>query len=284
MTRSLRLGLIVVAVLLFFGSSSLVELYTDWLWFGEVGLQRVFQTTLGAQVLLGSVAFVVSAVWLAFNLRWAVSSLRSAAPLLWTGQGVPIQLPGRETLQRLTYVAAGLLAIPAALIVSSQWMTWLAFRYAVPFNTADPVLGHDIGFYIFTLPFIDLVRGGLMALVAAAAVASALVYSPDRRSRRGAERASVRQPGGAAPPRRARRRVLRTARAQCVARSAASAHRGIRIGVWRFVRGRGGTDACRLVPPRGRPGRRGVVDCRRQSPPAADCRGRRRVRGGLVRR
>jgi len=175
-TRSLRFGLLAVAALLFFGSSSVVELYTDWLWFAEVGLQPVFQTTLGAQVLLGSVAFVVSAIWLSFNLRLAVSSLRSAAPLLWTGQGVPIQLPSRETLQRLLYGAAVLLAIPAALIVSSQWMTWLAFRYAVPFNTADPVLGHDIGFYIFTLPFLDLVRGGVMALVVAAAVTSALVY------------------------------------------------------------------------------------------------------------
>ena len=176
MTRSLRFGLLAVAALLFFGSSSIVELYTDWLWFGEVGLQPVFQTTVGAQVLLGSVAFVVSAVWLAFNLRLAVSSLRAAAPLLWTGQGVPIQLPSRETLQRLTYGAAVLLAIPAALVVSSQWMTWLAFRYAVPFNIADPVLGHDVGFYIFTLPFIDLVRGGAMALVIAAVVTSAVVY------------------------------------------------------------------------------------------------------------
>ncbi len=176
MTRSLRFGLLAVAALLFFGSSSLVELYTDWLWFGEVGLQSVFQTTLGAQVLLGSVAFVVSALWLAFNLRLAVSSLRVAAPILWTGQGVPLQLPGRETLQRLAYGAALLVSIPAALIASSQWMTWLAFRYAVPFNAADPILGHDIGFYIFTLPFIDLVRGGAMALVVAAAVTSAIVY------------------------------------------------------------------------------------------------------------
>ena len=67
MTRSLRFGLLAVAALLFFGSSSIVELYTDWLWFGEVGLQSVFQTTLRAQVLLGSLAFVVSAIWLGFN-------------------------------------------------------------------------------------------------------------------------------------------------------------------------------------------------------------------------
>ena len=33
-TRSLRFGLLAVAALLFFGSSSVVELYTDWLWFG----------------------------------------------------------------------------------------------------------------------------------------------------------------------------------------------------------------------------------------------------------
>ena len=44
-------------------------------------------------------------------------------------------------------------------------MTFLTLRYGLPFGSADPVLGHDVAFYLFTLPFIDFLRGGAMALV-----------------------------------------------------------------------------------------------------------------------
>ena len=35
----------------------------------------------------------------------------------------------------------------------------MAWRNAVPFGQADPLLGRDVGFYVFTLPFLQFVRG-----------------------------------------------------------------------------------------------------------------------------
>ena len=47
----------------------------------------------------------------------------------------------------------------SGLFASSQWQAWLMFQHAQPFGESDPILGHDIGFYVFRLPFLELLRG-----------------------------------------------------------------------------------------------------------------------------
>ena len=46
----------------------------------------------------------------------------------------------------------------------------------MPFGQADPILGRDVGFYVFSLPFLQFVRGLAQALVVLAALASAAIY------------------------------------------------------------------------------------------------------------
>ena len=175
--RITRLLILALAALLFFGLPSLVGLYTDWLWFGETGYQQVFATALGWRLLLGAAAFVFAFGWLLVNFRVALSSLR-LGPLVWVGQqGVQIELPGRPQLQRLAIGAAILIALPVGLYAASQWLTWLSFRHAVAFGTADPLLGRDVSFYVFTLPWLDFVRGLLMGLVVLAALGTGAVYA-----------------------------------------------------------------------------------------------------------
>jgi uncharacterized membrane protein (UPF0182 family) len=176
--RIARIVVVVFALLVFFGLPSAVALYTDWLWYGETGYRSVFATTLGTRLLLGVVAFIITATWLLLNLRVALASLRVTGPILWTGQqGVQIELPGKRQLGRLAIVAAVLVGLPAALYGSSQWMTYLQWRHGVPFGTADPVLGYDVAFYVFTLPFIQAVRGALLALVVLAALGAGALYA-----------------------------------------------------------------------------------------------------------
>ena len=42
------------------------------------------------------------------------------------------------------------------LVAGSEWLPWLQFWHGVPFGIADPILGHDIGFYVFRLPMLEL--------------------------------------------------------------------------------------------------------------------------------
>jgi len=174
--RPVRLLVLAVFALLFFAGPSLVRFYTDWLWFGEVGYQQVFLTMLRAQGTLFTIAFAIAAVWLTANLRIALATVGDLRPVFMTREGIEVPLPGRQQLRMIASGLAAILAAVIALYASSQWETWLTWRNAVPFGQADPVLGRDAGFYVFSLPFFQFVRGLAQGLVLLAAVGAGALY------------------------------------------------------------------------------------------------------------
>jgi uncharacterized membrane protein (UPF0182 family) len=174
--RTTRFVILILALIVFFGGPSLVGFATDWLWFGELGYQQVFLTTLRAQGTLFTIAFAIAAVWLTANLRIALASVGDARPVFTTRDGLEVALPGRQQMRTIASLAAVVLAVLIGLFASSQWETWLAWRFAVPFGQADPILGRDASFYVFSLPFLQFVRGLGQALVLLAAVSCGAIY------------------------------------------------------------------------------------------------------------
>jgi uncharacterized membrane protein (UPF0182 family) len=170
------LALVVLAVLL-----QLVPLYTDWLWFQEVGYSQVFLTTLSLRgSLFGAVALVV-AIFLWANLTLAA---RTAAPdVLWELED-QLGLPGRVVieplLRRFLPIVMLLIAIVSGLRASAHWETVLGYLNGPPFGAKDPVFGLDIRFFVFFLPFWRLVHAWGMALVAGTAVLTLAVYVLER--------------------------------------------------------------------------------------------------------
>src|SRR3989441_8531316 len=74
-----------------------------------------------------------------------------------------------------------LLLIPAVffgLAGGDQWDALLRWLNGVPFGIADPVFGTDIGFYFFTLPVLEFVRGWLrVGLIVIAIVVGTLCFA-----------------------------------------------------------------------------------------------------------
>ena len=60
-------------------------------------------------------------------------------------------------------VAAGA-ALVFSLIFFGQWDTYLRFRYGGSFGLAEPLYGIDTGFYVFRLPFYELMQSSLTGL------------------------------------------------------------------------------------------------------------------------
>ena len=176
MRHPLRLAIFIVFALLFFGGPSMVRFYTDWLWFVEVGYQQVFTTIVRSEASLFTIAFVVSVIWLVVNLRLALGSVGEGRPIFTTQQGMEVALPGRQQLRTITSAAAMVAAALIGLFASAQWETWVTWRNAVPFGQQDPILGRDISFYVFTIPFLQLVRGIGQTLVIMAALGAGAIY------------------------------------------------------------------------------------------------------------
>ena len=174
--RPVRLFALVLIAFAFFAGPSLVRLYTDWLWFGEVGFQQVFLTILRARASLFVITFAISVLWLAANLRMALATVGDQRSVFTTREGIEVPLPGRQQLRMIASALAAVFAVIIAMFASSQWETWLAWLNAVPFEQADPILGRDAGFYVFSLPFFELVRGLAQGLVLLAALGAGAIY------------------------------------------------------------------------------------------------------------
>ncbi len=172
----IRIVVLAVAAILFFVLPSSVDLAADWLWYGEVGYRDVFLTGVTARSLLFALIFVVAAVWLWLHFRRAVRSLSVAPIHVATVEGYTVALPTQQQLRPLVSAAAVLVALAIALYGSSAWLTMLLWQHGQPFSVADPILGHDAGFYIFTLPLLQLIRNLGLALVLFAAAGAAAIY------------------------------------------------------------------------------------------------------------
>ena len=53
------IAIALISLLLFVALPSLANLYTEWLWFGEVGYQSIFLKSLTTKGLVGSVGFLL---------------------------------------------------------------------------------------------------------------------------------------------------------------------------------------------------------------------------------
>ena len=175
--RLTRTVVLIVLALLFFGGPSFVRFYTDWLWFGEVGYQQVFLTSLQSRGTLFTIAFLVAVAWMVMNLRVALAAVGDARPVFTTREGLHVPLPAGRQLRTLTMVVAVVLAVFVGLFAAGRWQVVLAWWHAVPFGEADPILGRDVGFFVFALPFWRFVQGLAQALVILAALCSGLLYA-----------------------------------------------------------------------------------------------------------
>jgi uncharacterized membrane protein (UPF0182 family) len=174
--RTLSIALPIAVVVLFFLLPSFANLYTDWLWFLEVGYEQVFLKTLNTRLVLGAAALVVVSAILFLNIHIAQRGLKRLEFTVAGPQGPRVVAIDLQRLRPLFYLGATVVAFFVALFASGRWDIWLMARNAVPFGKVDPILGHDISFYLFQLPLLHFLHTLAFITVVLAAIASGLVY------------------------------------------------------------------------------------------------------------
>ena len=171
-----RLIAVLVVLFLFMVVTPVVDLLTEWFWFGEVDYRGVFLRTLTARATVGGVMFLVAIVALFVNFRLALRRVTKPYMLFPGGGDIkPVVLTPRQ-IQLLGTGLAALVALFLGLFASNQWLTWLQFQHAVPFGQLDPLFGRDVSFYVFTLPFLDMARNLALAVVVLSLIGSTVAY------------------------------------------------------------------------------------------------------------
>src|SRR6266508_4608829 len=173
------LAVAVGALVVLWALGGLARLYTDLLWYREVGKTRVFWGVLDARVVLvlvaaaGTGAFVAANLWRAERL--ARRSKQQGVEWLGPSDGWPGLLA--RHLRPLARGVVVVLALGAGLHAAGHWQTVLLWRNRVAFGDTDAQFHRDIGYYVFTLPLQRLGFGWLLfTLLAGLVVAGAAYY------------------------------------------------------------------------------------------------------------
>ena len=162
-----------IALLVLFGSIA-KGIYTEWLWFGSLGYANVYTTILGTRVLLFFVAAAVFALLFGGNILVA-SRLAPKGAASGPGQSI---LPALQRFSRAAVVAVtGFLSVMFGLAAQANWETVLRFLNGQSFGAVDPVFSREVGFYVFSLPFLSLIRGWLLTAIVFSLIAAAIVYA-----------------------------------------------------------------------------------------------------------
>lgn len=160
------IGVVTGVIVLFMFLGTIVDLWTELLWYREVEFTEVFLGLLGARAGLFAVFGLGMALVLALNL-WLAYRLR---PLLRPHS------PEQASLERYRMLltpriglwiglAAALVGLFAGLTAQGRWQDWMLFRNGGEFGWRDPELGVDAGFYVFQYPFLRFLLGVGFAVV-----------------------------------------------------------------------------------------------------------------------
>jgi uncharacterized membrane protein (UPF0182 family) len=171
------LVLILVAVLLPF-VASLLDYYTEWLFFVETGFSTVFTTTLYAKTGVGLFFGVILCAGIMINFLYANRKTFPYSGITIVGGGnFRVQRDDAiRLLQPLALLVTFALSLLAGNWGAQRWEEVLLFTNRVNVGSVDPVLGKDIGFYLFSLPFLELLKNFAGFVLLSATAGTALVY------------------------------------------------------------------------------------------------------------
>jgi uncharacterized membrane protein (UPF0182 family) len=164
-------SLAVLAILWF----QFVGIYVDWLWYGEVGFREVFSTQAINRIILfliaglGGGGLVFLSLYLAYRSRPVFVPTNEVDPL------APYRTIITTRPKVFAFGISGVVALICGLSAQSDWTTVQLWLHGGDFGTVDPQFNLDVGFYVFTLPMIQLVLGWLFVIISICFICVAVV-------------------------------------------------------------------------------------------------------------
>lgn len=179
--KILRIGLPILVVLLaLFALANflLVDFVVDALWYQSLGYLRLMLLKIGYKyiVLIGVWFFFFAVLFLNF---WIASRYLGVTKFHKETRIRKLVQGFRSGSMKVYTPVAMLLAIPLALPIFRQWENFLLFFFAPKTGNADALFGLDVSFYLFGLPIIQLIYGGLILVLILLLVALVVLYAAE---------------------------------------------------------------------------------------------------------
>ncbi|MBA4024182.1 MAG: membrane protein [Gordonia sp.] len=175
-SKALIATAVIVLVVLLVGPR-FISIYTDWLWFDDIGYRSVFSKIIWTRVALFGICGVVAgliifgALWLAYRSRPVFVPT--------SGPGDPIARYRTLVMSRIrwfTIIPTVLVGLLAGLVAQGSWSTVQMFLHGESFGIKDPEFNLDVGFYAFDLPFYRFVLNFLFVVVVIAFIVSLVTH------------------------------------------------------------------------------------------------------------
>src|SRR6266487_4476342 len=155
LSRRARISLAVVAslIVLLIVLGSLVGVYINWLWFGEVGYRNVYKGIITTKLVLFLIFGVLMALILGGNMFIAYLLRPPFRPMSAEQQNLERYRVMLEPRKRLILILIMVLAgLSAGLGASGDWRAWTLWRSGGSFGVTDPQFHLDISFFAWDYP------------------------------------------------------------------------------------------------------------------------------------
>jgi uncharacterized protein len=143
----------------------------DLFWFQAVGYPQVFWRLLLIWLALFGAATVIVFVYAWGNLRLLgrhIDLIGRAQSTTTGSNGQGVGMAPRGLIRTLELLPPLVAAIVIGLGFAEGWDEFIRLLWAKPFGQSEPLYGHDIGFYLFDLPFLDRIQNAIAILTFAA--------------------------------------------------------------------------------------------------------------------
>jgi len=148
----LKYGLVAILLFILLFSSQIAYMLTEWSWFGSVGYSSVFTTMISAKLMLFAASALIFGIISYINLSRI-----------------------KDRPNHVFWVLV-IVSIFFGLVTQFGWERLLLALNAQPFYVQDPLFHKDVGFYVFTLPFLWLLWNTIFAILLINLVITAAMY------------------------------------------------------------------------------------------------------------
>lgn len=166
---------IVVIIFIIVSIFAGARIWLNYVWFNKLGYVNVYTKILWMRIGLWWTFFILFWLFAGLNVLFAFKKGKIQSLKIQQAGGVPVEITKTVAII-ISAIGLFILALIMARNGSIRWEVILKLLNRTPFNIQDPVLGQDVSFYVFTLPFYLFLKSWSLGTIILTFIAVGFLY------------------------------------------------------------------------------------------------------------